>query len=144
MFDGLTQKEFSGKARLLPCALSLANRSETLQESWSFVNDEVKRIWWDEKKQWSIKEKQKLLLSRSNKLRVALGFESVFGFCQTQIGFWNTDTKACWTWPPGMAGVLSWLVMKADTWIRTLLAQWCGDTLWLRGVQKTKQNLTSA
>ena len=32
MFDGVTQKEFSGKARLTPSKLSLANRSETLQE----------------------------------------------------------------------------------------------------------------
>ena len=38
------QKEFGGKSRSAPCKLSLKNQSETLQESRSYINDEVKRI----------------------------------------------------------------------------------------------------
>ena len=60
MFDGITQKEYGGKAPA-PCnlKLSLSNQIETLQESRSYINDEVKRIRCDEKKRRSIEEKQK-------------------------------------------------------------------------------------
>ena len=44
VFDRVTQKEYCGKAGSAPCDLSLPNRSETLQESQSYVNDEVKRV----------------------------------------------------------------------------------------------------
>ena len=38
------KKEYGGKTLSAPCKLSVANRSETLQESQSYVNDAVKRI----------------------------------------------------------------------------------------------------
>ena len=44
------QKEYGGKARSAPCKRFCANQSETLRESQSYVNDEVKRIWLDEEK----------------------------------------------------------------------------------------------
>ena len=40
------QKEYCGKARSAPC---MENRRETLQESRSYVNGEVKRILWGKK-----------------------------------------------------------------------------------------------
>ena len=46
----------------------------------SMMKSRLKRKRWDEKKRWSIKQKQKLPLLWSSELRVALGFEFVFGF----------------------------------------------------------------
>ena len=44
MFHWATQKKYVCKARSAPCKLFLANWSETLRKSRSYVNDEVKRI----------------------------------------------------------------------------------------------------
>ena len=90
------QKEYNGKARSAPCKLSFANRSETRQQSWSYINDEVMRI---RKSGGPLSKNRSCTYFEASSFACQSFFESVFGFCRAKThlkylhrSLWNVNT----------------------------------------------------